>query len=213
MKIVIIDYGLGNIFSIQRAIKHLGFEAIISHKLDEISSADKLILPGVGAFGDGMASLQKRKMDKLIIDFAQAKKPILGICLGMQLLLSYSEEFGVHGGLGIIPGKVIRFPEPQPKGLQYKIPHVGWNQVFPLEDKKDIWQKTVLRGVSPGDFVYFVHSFRAIPDNNRFVLAKTEYGGCEFASVIRNENTYGCQFHPELSGNVGLSIYRAFING
>lgn len=214
IKVVIIDYGLGNIFSIQRAIRKIGRDSIITDDHKKICEADRIILPGVGAFGDGMHELKRKKLDMLLKTCAEAGKPILGVCLGMQILMTNSEEFGEHKGLNLLPGEVVRFADPSLRGLQYKIPHVGWNQFFPpdkgLGGKE--WQGTILSNNMPGDFAYFVHSYKVIPSVASDVLAVTEYGGSEFCSVVSRGNIFGCQFHPELSGNGGLKIYRAFID-
>lgn len=215
MKIAIVDYGLGNLFSIQRAISYLGMDSMITDNPDEILGADRIILPGVGAFADGMKGLKEKGLDRILHKCAEEGKPILGICLGMQLLMTESEEFGLHLGLDLIPGRVIRFPEPKLQGLQYKIPHVGWSQVFPKKDRSSPkeWEKTVLAKNSPGDYFYFVHSYHVVPDNPENTMAIAEYGGMEFCSMVRDRHIFGCQFHPELSGETGIKIYREFIEG
>lgn len=211
LKITIVDYGLGNLFSIQRAISFLGYESLITNDHQDIKESDRIILPGVGAFGDGMRELKDKGLDQTLIECAQLGKMILGICLGMQLLMSHSEEFGSHDGLNIIAGDVKRFPSPKPKGIQYKIPHVGWNQIFPYGNQQSSWENTSLCSNKAGDFVYFVHSLRVIPENEEHILASTEYGGIEFCSIVKKDNVIGCQFHPELSGKIGLKIYDEFL--
>lgn len=210
MKIVIVDYGLGNIFSIKRAISSLGLASSITDDQRQISEADRIILPGVGAFGDGMKCLREKGLDKTLIECAGSGKMIFGICLGMQLLMTASEELGFHHGLGLIPGKVTRLPEPAAGGPRYKIPHIGWNRVFPK--KADGWGGTILSRIAPGDFFYFAHSYRAVPEDGSRALAVTEYAGIEFCSAIEKDNVSGCQFHPELSGEAGLRIYREFLS-
>jgi len=212
MNIAIVDYGLGNIFSIQRAIGYLGYESSCTADPKEILKADRLIFPGVGAFGDGMRELKSKGMDKILGDYAKTGKSILGICLGMQLLFTTSEEFGLNDGLNLIPGHVKRIPSPASMGIQFKLPHVGWSRVHPY-DERSPWKDTILQNNMPGDFFYFVHSFRAIPDDEQHILAKSEYGATEFCSVVRKDNISGCQFHPELSGRAGLEIFRRFIEG
>ena len=212
IKIIIVDYGLGNIFSIQRAINHLGADSQITDNHITIKNADRIILPGVGAFGDGMKELRKKKLDKLLVECAQTGKPILGICLGMQLLMESSEEFGCHEGLNIIPGRVVRFPDSVPNGEKYKIPHVGWSRIYPHISVQK-WKNTILAGNTPGEYHYFVHSYRTVPKNEKNILAVTEYGKTKFCSVVRDKNVFGCQFHPELSGEAGLNIYKEFISG
>lgn len=208
MKIVIVNYGLGNIFSIHRAINFLGYHAVISGDPEEIRSSDRIILPGVGAFGDGMQALKKKKLDDVLKECAVENKPMLGICLGMQLFLSSSEEFGLNEGLGLIPGSVKRLPSPHPAGLQYKIPHVGWSQVFPKADGDKL---NVFTEVPEKTFMYFVHSFHVVPENDEYVLAHSVYGGFEFCCAVRRGSVRGVQFHPELSGKAGLKIYEQFL--
>lgn len=211
INIAIVDYGLGNIFSIQRAIGSLGFDSSCTADAKEILKADRLILPGVGAFGDGMKELKAHGLDQILKEYAKTGKPILGICLGMQLLLTTSEEFGLNDGLNLIPGHVRKIPSPQPTGPQFKLPHVGWSRIQPYGGDASSWKSTILENNQPGDFFYFVHSFRAIPDENEHILAETEYGHTNFCSVVGRDNIFGCQFHPELSGKAGLEIFRKFI--
>ncbi len=209
LKVVIVDYGLGNIFSIQRAIACLGKEALITGDHWYILDADRLILPGVGSFAQGRKALSENGLDGVLVEYSATQRPVMGVCLGMQLLMSVSEEFGRHQGLGLIPGRVSRLPS----GAYYKVPHVGWNQVFPPEDKSiDIWSGTVLRGNSAGDFFYFAHSYIVVPEDHQDVLAQTQYGGIKFCSALRKGNIFGCQFHPELSSEAGLRVYREFLD-
>lgn len=214
MKVIIVDYGLGNIFSIQRAIAYLGHKPLISDKAQDILKAERVILPGVGAFGDGMQNLRVKGLDEVLLECAASGKLILGICLGMQLLMSESEEFGLHKGLNLISGRVTRLPKLLEDGTKIKIPHVGWNQIFPKDSKEDTnaWEKTILSENSAGDFFYFIHSYRVIPENREDMLAITEYYQETFCSVVRKRNIFGCQFHPELSGEAGLKIYRQFMH-
>jgi imidazole glycerol-phosphate synthase subunit HisH len=215
IKVIIVDYGLGNIFSIQRAIRHVGGDPLITADHREIEKADRIILPGVGAFGDGMKGLKGKGLDKILAGCARSGQMIFGICLGMQLLMTSSEEFGLHQGLDLISGKVIRFPDPAKNGPQYKIPHVGWNGISPAGGKnvRETWAGTILAKSSPDEFFYFVHSYRVIPDESGHVLATTEYGGARYCSVVKQGNVFGCQFHPELSGESGLNLYREFVQG
>lgn len=195
-KITIIDYGVGNLHSLRRAFKFCGVQAIISEDADEILNSDAIILPGVGSFEAGMRGLRLRGLTDAVKQFASSGKPILGICLGAQILLSEGREFGVFDGLGIIPGKVVRFPA---LAGGEKIPHVGWNRV--RSPGGDLWNK---------DF-YFVHSYILGPQNSEHIFGLTTYGGREFCSVVKKDNVYGCQFHPEKSGESGLEIIRSFI--
>lgn len=214
--VVIIDYGMGNLFSVKRVIKHLGGNPIVSDNPEEIVSAERLILPGVGAFGDGMENLKKRALIKPIKEFVKSGKGLLGICLGMQLFMSESEEFGVNEGLNLVEGKVKRLPSAIEDTASYKIPHVGWNSLhFPLvqsEVHKQKWDETILGKVPVESYVYFVHSYKVIPDSYQHVLAETKYGGNSFCSVLQKDNIFACQFHPEVSGKVGLDILKEFIS-
>ena len=198
--IAIIDYGVGNLFSLSHSLTAVGAANIVTGEAQTIARADRVILPGVGAFGDAAAKLREMKLDALVRDLAAQGKPIMGICLGMQLLLDKSYEFGEHAGLGLIPGEVRPIAEVIPP--DYKIPHIGWNRLdvtrpHPLFD-----------AVKPGDCVYFVHSFYGAAGAEH-VVATAEYGAPLTAAVAR-DNVCGCQFHPEKSGDVGLGILKAF---
>ena len=198
--IAIIDYGVGNLFSLSSSLKAVGADTVITGDPDKIKKADKLILPGVGAFGDAMNKLRADGLDRLIKNEAENGKPLLGICLGMQLLFDKSYEFGEYEGLGLIKGNVVPMEGRIPQKL--KIPHIGWNA---LKIKKKI---PAFSEIKDGDCVYFVHSFFA-DDCEESVAATTEYG-IEITAAAANGNIVGCQFHPEKSGEIGLSILRAF---
>ena len=198
--IVIIDYGVGNLFSLTSSLRAIGAEVVVSGDPDVIKSADKIILPGVGAFEDAAAKLRADGLDQVVRDAAASGKPLLGICLGMQLLFEKSYEYGEHEGLGILKGSIMPFSAVLDKS--YKIPHIGWNAISPSKDVP------LFRYVKDGDFVYFVHSYYA-PYEVSSRAATTEYG-ISFASAVAEGNVYGCQFHPEKSGNVGLAILRGF---
>ncbi len=199
----IVDYGVGNLFSLRSSFAAIGAEATVSRDVRVLASCDRLILPGVGAFGDAARRLRDSGMQELVLSEAARGKPILGICLGMQLLFDRSLEYGDHAGLGLIAGTVRPIAEAIPAGL--KIPHIGWNALhFERENP-------LFRYVKEGDFVYFVHSYHATGCESATV-AVTEYGAPLVAAVGR-DNIYGCQFHPEKSGAVGLSILRAFAEG
>lgn len=198
--IAIIDYGVGNLFSLASSLKMIGAPAVTSSDPDVIRAADKLILPGVGAFADAAEKLRSSGLDKVIIDEANGGKDILGICLGMQLLFEKSCEYGEHRGLGLLAGSVIPIASVVPQN--YKIPHIGWNA---LKFKKN---SALFRCINEGDCVYFVHSYFA-SECSESVVATAEYGA-ELTAAVESGNVMGCQFHPEKSGAVGLNILRAF---
>jgi imidazole glycerol-phosphate synthase subunit HisH len=202
MKIVIIDYGMGNIHSVAKAMAICGVEPIITNKKTQISSADKIILPGVGAFDEAMGELEKLGLISVIHQQIDRKKPFLGICLGMQLLLESSQEAKTNPGLGVLKGQVVKFrPEP---GL--KIPHMGWNDCKVVA--KDCF---LLTDISDNAQVYFCHSYYPDPSDKSVVAATSNYGG-EFGCVLHKDNVYGVQFHPEKSQAIGLKIIKNFIN-
>lgn len=196
--IAIIDYGVGNLFSLTSSFKAIGEEIIITSDVEIIKKADKLILPGVGAFGDASKKLFDSGLDKVILEEVKNKKPLLGVCLGMQMLFNESHEFGNYKGLGLINGKVVYMDLPN----DYKIPHIGWNA---LHFKK---QSPILKYIEENDFVYFVHSYHAV-DCEESLVATTDYG-MEITAIVQSGNVFGCQFHPEKSGDVGLKILKAF---
>ncbi|MDE7260968.1 MAG: imidazole glycerol phosphate synthase subunit HisH [Oscillospiraceae bacterium] len=201
--IAIIDYGVGNLFSLKSSFAAIGAETVVTGDPAVIRSADKLILPGVGAFGDAAELLRRDGLDKLVSEEAKSGKPLLGICLGMQLLFDYSLEYGRHEGLGLIPGSVRPIANYIPAG--YKIPHIGWNALrFPAGKPVS----PIFRYIREGDCVYFVHSFCGAECGNS-VIATAEYGA-ELTAAAARDNVYGVQFHPEKSGDVGLNILRAF---
>jgi glutamine amidotransferase len=195
--IAIVDYGIGNLRSVQKALERVEAEAIVSGDPAALDAAQGVVLPGVGAFGDGMANLRSRGLVDPVLRQVQAGKPLLGICLGMQLLFEESEEMGRHQGLGLFPGRVVRFPEGE-----LKVPHVGWNRLRVQENR-------LLDGIEDGAYAYFVHSYHPLPDIPGDVLAVTEYGG-EFASVVGRGLVWGAQFHPEKSQEVGLRLLHNF---
>lgn len=193
----IIDYGVGNLFSLKSSFEAIGQEVFVSGEAQELARADRLILPGVGAFGDAAEKLRKSGLDRIVKEAAARGTPLMGICLGMQLLFEESHEYGRHQGLGLLKGKVVAM---QPEGL--KIPHIGWNSLHKTADSP------LLSGVKEGDHVYFVHSFHAQGCEDSLV-AVTDYGMTVTAAVQKG-NVMGCQFHPEKSGPVGLAILKAF---
>ena len=201
--IAVVDYGVGNLFSLKSSLASIGAEAVVSGDEAVIRSADKILLPGVGAFEDAARKLRECGLDKVICDEAAKGKPILGICLGMQMLFEKSFEYGEHKGLGLIKGEVRPIAEVIGEGL--KIPHIGWNALdFPKNKEKN----ELFKYLKEGDFVYFVHSYYGANCEDS-VIATSEYGAPLTAAVASN-NVYGCQFHPEKSGEVGLKILKAF---
>lgn len=208
--IAIIDYGVGNLHSLLKAFNQFGQNSFITEESNDIESADAIVLPGVGAFQSGMDGLRIRNLINPIKKHANQKKPILGICLGAQLLMSEGHEFGKFKGLDIIPGKAVIF-----KNITEKIPHIGWNEIYKVKSgkrKAEGWQKTILESVKENSDVYFVHSYIFQPKNKKDILSLTKYGNLEFCSGIYKDNIYGCQFHPEKSGETGLKIIKNFIN-
>ena len=201
--IAIIDYGVGNLYSLKSSFAFLGIPTLVTSNEKEIASCDKIILPGVGAFRDAIENLKRLGLDEVVKKEAASKKPIMGICLGMQMLFDKSYEYGAYEGLGLISGNVRPIADVIPKEL--KIPHIGWNALhFPKNREKS----PIFRYVKEGECVYFVHSFYAA-DCCDAVIATAEYGA-ELTAAAAKENVFGCQFHPEKSGEVGLSILKAF---
>ena len=198
--IAIIDYGVGNLFSLTSSFKYVGADVVVTSDPNEIKKADKIILPGVGAFGDAIKKLKDTGLDKIVIEEAGNGKPLMGICLGMQLLFEKSYEYGEHDGLGLLKGSVVPMENYIDKSL--KIPHIGWNA---LSIKKE---SPLFKYLKNGDCVYFVHSYFAT-DCEESLLATTEYGK-ELTGAVAYKNIYGCQFHPEKSGDIGLKILKAF---
>jgi glutamine amidotransferase len=195
--IVIVDYGVGNLRSVQKALERVGAIAIVSDDAAVLDAAQGVILPGVGAFGDGMDNLRARRLVDPVLRQVARGKPLLGICLGMQLLFEESEEMGRHQGLGLLPGRVVRFPDGD-----LKVPHIGWNQLLGSRGQ-------LLAGIQDGAYAYFVHSYFALPENPGDLLATTEYG-LDFASVVGRDKIWGAQFHPEKSQEVGLRLLANF---
>ncbi len=206
-RVAIVDYDIGNLFSVKHACLRVGLDPIITSSCRDILSADAVVLPGVGAFGDAMETLRRLDLVGPLRDVAASSKPLVGICLGMQLLMSESFEFGRHSGLGIIPGVVVGLENPVGSNGLLKVPHVCWNQLYRTSDAGNPWAGSLLYGLPDGVFMYFVHSFQVKPEKETVVIATTQYGNIEFCSALRCENIFGCQFHPERSGLQGLRIY------
>ncbi|MGY4383090.1 glutamine amidotransferase [Pedobacter sp. UYP24] len=207
-KTVIIDYGLGNLYSIAQACAHVGNTPVITSNREEIINADSVILPGVGAFKVAMDQLNEMNLTNIIIEFANLGKPLMGVCLGMQLLFETSQEFGEHEGLGLISGSIKRFPQVYNQ-KKLKIPHIGWNRLF---NSNIEWGKTPLLEVSDKDFMYFIHSYYAEPTDLSTILTYTHYQDFKYCSSVQKNNIFGFQFHPEKSGEAGLTIYKNFLS-
>lgn len=209
--VVVIDYGMGNLLSVRRGIEASGGEVEVTAVPEEIARAERLILPGVGSFKDGMKELHDRDLVEAIRKFLSTGRPFLGICLGMQMLMSESEEHGHHQGLGIVPGKVIEIPRDDLDGMRLrKIPHIGWNALR-YSPGKNNWNDTILQNTSEGEYFYFVHSFMSVPNDVEDVLAECEYDNLPIAACLARDNIMGCQFHPEKSGRSGLKILDRFL--
>jgi glutamine amidotransferase len=197
--IAIIDYGMGNLHSVSKAVERLGYEAIVTSDPVQILTADGAILPGVGAFGDAMEQLKESNLRDVVIRYAGTGKPLLGICLGMQLLFTQSEEHGSHEGLNLLPGDVVRF-----RG-EYKVPHMGWNKLAFIQSASPLFE-----GLEEGH-VYFVHSYHVKPERESDLLAATDYYQ-PVTAIVGKDNVYGMQFHPEKSGEIGMQLLSNFLN-
>jgi glutamine amidotransferase len=209
-KVVIIDYQLGNLFSVKQVCDTVGIKAEISSNREDILTADALILPGVGAFIEAMNNLKKFGLDTAIQNKVNGGTPIFGICLGQQLLFTESEEFGAGKGLDLISGIIKRFPETFEE-RKVKVPHIAWNTIFKLNQE---WENTPLKDLNNNEFMYFIHSYYVKPNNGDCILTQTNYDGIEFCSSILKNNIFATQFHPEKSSDKGKSIYKnwALIN-
>ena len=210
-RVTVVDYGMGNLFSATKALEHCGAEVLLTSDAERIAGSERVVLPGVGAFFDGMRGLKAGGLDAAVKTFAKKGGSLLGICLGMQMLMETSEEFGLHEGLGLVPGRVTAIPRTGQDGKPHKIPHIGWNSLEIPSARKDLWEGTILADIQPGEPMYFVHSFTAVPADERHRLADSFYDGCRIAGAIRNGKIYGCQFHPEKSGKAGLKIIENFL--
>jgi glutamine amidotransferase len=201
--IAIVDYGMGNVRSVQKAFERLGHAAEVTPDPERVRAAAAVVLPGVGAFGDCMSNLEKGALREPVVESIRAGKPFLGICLGLQLLFTESEEFGPRKGLDLVPGRVVRFPSAAASDEALKVPHIGWNQVS--------WQNRarIFDGVPEGGYLYFVHSYYVVPEDPAWIAGTTQYGR-PFTSAVARENVWGVQFHPEKSQSLGLSILDRF---
>ena len=201
-RVAVIDYGMGNLFSVRRACEYNGLEPVVTSDRSVVESAAAVILPGVGAFGDAIEALNRLGLVEVLRDTASSGKPFVGICLGMQLMMNESQEFGGHEGLRIIDGDVVRLD-----ASSVKVPLVGWNAITPASGKAGAWEGTLLQGMVPGEFMYFVHSYYVRPSSSAVILSTTSHGGVDFCSTMNYQNIFACQFHPERSGLRGLHIY------
>jgi glutamine amidotransferase len=208
--VVIVDYGIGNLFSVTRAFESQGATVRLTTDGSGIEQAERVVLPGVGAFEDGMKGLRQRGQIEPIKRYIASGRPFLGICVGMQLLLDIGEEFGEHAGLGIIPGRVKAIPATGADGKPHRIPHIGWNDLV-APPHGPAWEGGLLAGLPARPSVYFVHSFAPVPADEKHRLADCLYDGRQISAVICSGNVYGCQFHPEKSGPVGLRIVENFL--
>jgi glutamine amidotransferase len=197
-QIVVIDAGIGNLRSVQKAFEHIGVVPTITDDPALVAKADAVVLPGVGAFGDGMNGVRSRRLDTALLHAAERGTPLFGICVGLQLLFEESEEMGTHHGLGLLPGRIIRFP------TSLTVPHMGWNQIEQRQPHP------LLSGVPDGAFAYFAHSYHVVTDDESIVVATTDYGA-PFPSVVARDNVWAIQFHPEKSQQVGLRLLQNFV--
>ncbi len=207
LRAAIVDYALGNLYSVAHACHQVGMAPLITNDRTAIAAADLIFLPGVGAFGDAMANLRRLDLVSPLKDLAAAGRPLVGICLGMQLMLSQSHEFGLHQGLELVAGEVVRFQDPLGPHGPLKVPQVGWNRIHRPTAPGDPWAGTPLAVVAEGQYMYFVHSFYTKPRDPGVILAQTRYGEVEFCSALRQGNIFAFQFHPERSATAGLAIY------
>ncbi len=209
-RVLLVDYGVGNLLSVSRALEACGAAVELSGDVSAIRRAKSLVLPGVGAFGDCMAELRRRGLIGPLREFASSGNPFLGICVGMQVLMDLGEEFGEHEGLGVFRGRVRAIPATTSEGEPHKIPHIGWTPLVPVGGN-DAWRDTILDSTPAGTTSYFVHSFTCWPDDQSVRLADAYYNGQRVAAIIRRGNIYGTQFHPEKSGTAGLNILSKFL--
>lgn len=208
--VVVVDYGLGNLLSVRRGLESAGAVVTVTSDPAVVLSASRVVLPGVGAFGRGMEELRGKGLHDVVREVARKGTPLLGICLGMQMLFDSSDEFGESDGLGLMPGRVVAVPSTDPNGEPLKVPHIGWNALA-LSGGRTSWAGTTLADSEPGEACYFVHSFMGEPTNIADRVADCHYGAQRITAVVQRDNVQGCQFHPEKSGPVGLRILRRFV--
>lgn len=204
----IVDYGVGNLFSVMHGLRKVGIPATITSSKDDILAADMVVVPGVGAFGDAMASLHQLDLVEPLREVAASEQLLVGICLGMQLFMTESDEFGTHRGLDIFPGSVVPFTPSLDADSRLKVPHVGWTRNYASGDRSTDWTGSPLEGLTQGEYLYFVHSYYAVPEDPGLATSTATYGDTEFCSSMWRGRVFGCQFHPERSGSQGLQIYQ-----
>jgi glutamine amidotransferase len=210
-RVLVVDYGVGNLLSVCRAFEACAAAVELSGSAARIAAAERVVLPGVGAFGDCIHELERRGLVRPILDFIASRRPLLGICVGMQMLLEIGEEFGEHAGLAVVLGRVRAIPATGTDGRPHKIPHIGWNELE-KPSAATHWDGTILDGIPERSSCYFVHSFTAEPTDARYRLADCSYDGRSVSAALRAGNVYGTQFHPEKSGETGLRILRNFLH-
>lgn len=207
-RVAIVDYGMGNLYSVQRACAHVGLDSFLTENPADVSRAEAVILPGVGGMPEAMRRLNESGLSDAIRESAERGVPLLGVCLGLQLLMSHGSEFVPHSGLGIIPGTVVRFNGESAPGVPLKVPHIGWSQIRSGTHRG--WNAPLLGGITEGALMYFVHSYYVRPSDAGIIAATARYGSIEFCAALSRGNTFACQFHPERSGPTGLVVYRNF---
>jgi glutamine amidotransferase len=208
-KIVIIDYGLGNLFSVKQALLALGVSPLITNKSEDIEAADGIILPGVGAFNQAMNNMNDLGITSMLVNKVNSGTPLFGICLGLQLLFANSEEFGDSKGLGLLSGTVVKFNSESNNNIKVRVPQINWNYAALVNKERHVL--TPLDHIDEGDFFYFVHSFYVVPEDTSIALTMTEYAGIKYTSAILSNNIFACQFHPEKSGPKGVLVYKNWI--
>lgn len=209
--VTVIDYGIGNLLNVVRALQHCGADVTVVDNATQVPDLpDRLVLPGVGAFADGMLELKARGFDDLVKRFALTERPFLGICVGAQMLFDVGEEFGDHAGLGLIPGRVMPVPSVDLSGNAHRIPHIGWS-ALQMPANRSSWKSTILDRIESQEPMYFVHSFAPVPTDEAHRLADTYYNGARICAAVARGSIYGCQFHPERSAQHGLGILSSFL--
>jgi imidazole glycerol-phosphate synthase subunit HisH len=208
--VTIVDYDTGNLKSVHQAFTKVGADVEVSGDRNRIMNARRLVLPGVGAFANCMTKLRDLELIEPIMSYLDYDRPFLGICVGMQLMMARGEEFGTHQGLGLLSGSVQAISATKISGEPHKVPHIGWSPLARPEGAN--WSNSIFADLNEGDELYFVHSFAVVPDNTEIVLATTDHNGNKITAAVRRNNAYGCQFHPEKSGAVGLRIINCFAN-